>query len=461
MYTQITNSDMVDDQRYVTFNKTAAEDARNRIQSKIETGWQGGGGTAAADGGGGAAAAAGNCSSYGSASAGVAVNVLAKTSHSAAFNVVGVESASSKLVTDAAALDKIILSMFSEDIEAIIGGAVATPKERLRAGKKVAYFVRKTFEMFLQGTAKPEEAFKDGGSFMYYPCTLWHGGAGSSTGKAWRPAGLSQWNSETQKLYKGVLRRLWSAMQWPNRGGGGGGGSSSSTSVVPSLADLKVVVRALAEVLQEDGLPLVSGGPLPEALARSFAHAFAMAPGVVYCIGVWLARATARLRLHITLTGSCPAFVAYLRSGRSASSAGGRTGGQHPDFDAVGGLCSELAVVCDTLVAAIDVDGDGFGPTVGFECHSNHHRTGSFAPVLKLLAQKGVSSFAASKGLVDEGTEWHDGGLLVRSVNHIKVVVHRQAGGGGGEGGGGDGIAGSGVTTTLFAKAYIGIGGAH
>eukprot|EP00729_Bicosta_minor_P008944 gene8944-27223_t len=156
---------------YVTFNKTAAEDARNRIQSKIETGWQGGGGTAAADGGGGAAAAAGNCSSYGSASAGVAVNVLAKTSHSAAFNVVGVESASSKLVTDAAALDKIILSMFSEDIEAIIGGAVATPKERLRAGKKVAYFVRKTFEMFLQGTAKPEEAFKDGGSFMYYPST--------------------------------------------------------------------------------------------------------------------------------------------------------------------------------------------------------------------------------------------------------------------------------------------------
>ena len=239
MYTQITNSDMVDDQRYVTFNKTAAEDARNRIQSKIETGWQGGGGTAAADGGGGAAAAAGNCSSYGSASAGVAVNVLAKTSHSAAFNVVGVESASSKLVADAAALDKIILSMFSEDIEAIIGGAVATPKERLRAGKKVAYFVRKTFEMFLQGTAKPEEAFKDGGSFMYYPCTLWHGGAGSSTGKAWRPAGLSQWNSETQKLYKGVLRRLWSAMQWPNRGGGGGGGSSASSHARQTFAATK------------------------------------------------------------------------------------------------------------------------------------------------------------------------------------------------------------------------------
>jgi hypothetical protein len=59
--------------------------------------------------------------------------------------------------------------------------------------------------------------------------------------------------------------------------------------------------------------------------------------------------------------------------------------------------------------------------------------------VLALLQRKGVSAFAPNEGLVDEATVFEEGKLLVRTINHIKVVMGP-------------------APNQLAAKAYLAIG---
>ena len=61
--------------------------------------------------------------------------------------------------------------------------------------------------------------------------------------------------------------------------------------------------------------------------------------------------------------------------------------------------------------------------SIGLECHSGTHGKNSFTPVLDMLHRKGVSGFVPTNGLLDEAVVLHSGKIVVRTINHIKVVL--------------------------------------